>query len=199
MKSWNWALQYILYQALLAEVGDAVQVCLHQTADIQKSTENQYTIDALASSTQSNYDTTYLRYHNIHRDLTGSNETWQDLLRSQKIYWDLTRPTDLAKHIGHLNFHLLKSYIWHWHAMTWDDIWHLTSTEISQDLMRSQSITKISKDLLRSQKIYWFGTIDLTFDMPWNLKLICHAMSCHDWQGYSMTMICHDIWHLTLI
>ena len=60
-------------------------------------------------------------------------------MRSHKIFWDLTRPTDLTRYIWHLIFELLlfTFYICHgmpWHAMTWHltfdiwpfDIWHLT-------------------------------------------------------------------------
>ena len=74
--------------------------------------------------------------------------------------------------------------------------WDLTrSTEISQDLLRSHKIywdltrsTELSQDLLRSHKIYWFGIIHYTFGI-WHLT--CHDIPWH------LTLICHGICHLT--
>ena len=50
-----------------------------------KNTEHQYTIDALAQSTHSDCNTTLLRSHKIYWDITRSTEISQDLLRSHKI------------------------------------------------------------------------------------------------------------------
>ena len=66
-----------------------------------------------------------LRSHKIYWDVTRSIEISQDLLRSHKIYSDLTRSTQSSQD-------LLRS-----HKVYWD----LTrSTEISQDLPRSHKI-----------------------------------------------------------
>ena len=147
-----------------------------------KNTEHQYIIDALASSSHSDYNTTYW-------NITRSTEISRDLLRSHEIYWDLTRSTEISQD-------LLRS-----HKIYWD----LTRfTEIYWDLTR---FTEISQDLLRSHKIYWYDltwhqhlTFDiwhLTFDI-WNLTFDIWHLTFDIWQltidNWHLTF---DIWHLT--
>ena len=83
------------------------------------------------------------RSHKTFWDLTRSTEISQDLLRSHKIYW-----------FGkiHLTFDIQTFTFDIWHAITFD-IWHFTSHKIYRDFTRS---TEISKDLL-----IWHLTFDI--------------------------------------
>ena len=111
-----------------------------------------------------------LRYHNIYWDLKRSTEILQDLLISHGLLvWQNTFD------------------VWHWHVsiivnMTWHDILHL---------LRSHTIsTEISQDLLRYHKNYW--EIKRSTDLAiyiWHFT--CHEIAWH------LTLLWHDIWHLT--
>ena len=77
--------------------------------NIQKYWKSVYNQCASLLSTQSDYNTTLLKYHNI--------------------YWDLTRSTNSAKYIWHLTFdmpqHFMTFDIWHrYDIWLWYDIWH---------------------------------------------------------------------------
>ena len=103
-------------------------------------------------------------------DLARSTEISQDLLKSPKIYWDLTIHGDLTWH--------LPFDIWH---LTFD-IWHLTL-----------DISYLTFDI-------WHLTIDnwhLTF-ANWHLTFdICHLSFaiCH--LPFAIWNLTFDIWHLT--
>ena len=63
----------------------------------------------------------HLTFHDIWHFMTF--DISQDLLRSHKIYWDLTRSTEISKDllIWHYVFDIchLVFDIWHWNHMTW--------------------------------------------------------------------------------
>ena len=105
------------------------------------------------------------RLHKPNKQKSISFQQIKKILIS-KIYWALTRPTDLTRYIDiwHLNFYI-------WHVITWHltfDIFHLLrSHKFYWDLTRS---IEISQDLLRSQKIYWFGILHFTFGI-WQLTI----------------------------
>ena len=94
---------------------------LHSEQLEMKNTEKHYTIDALAKSTQSDYNSWDIRICiEISQDLTRSIEI--------SIYWDLTRSTEISKDllIWHYTFDIwCLTFDMPWRSMTFD-ILHLT-------------------------------------------------------------------------
>ena len=104
----------------------------------------------------------------------------QYLLRSHKIYWDLTRSTDLAKYIWHLTLtcHEMSFDMWHLqrsHKIYWFAIIHLT---FGIWHLACHDIWHLTFEIWR-----------LTFDI-WHW----YSMTFDIWHWYTMTF---DIWHLT--
>ena len=151
---------------------------------------------------ENTFDIWFLNFYFLHLTLTCHDMLWHDiwhLLRSHKIYWDLTRSAEIS--YGLLIWQNTFD-IWHWHVSIWHDMTFDIYWDLTQDLLRSHKIywdltrsIEISSDLLIWHLIFYI--LYLTFDIARHLTFDNWQLTIEIWH---LTLIWHltSIWHLTI-